>query len=184
MGAEVPPTASPEATNFMTPSPVLPTPSAEHVSSVFILDEKEQELPRMGTLSRKPLDPGTVWTVVNPAAMPTKTLRISRILGSVSGGPEDVDHDHSGEECFCMAKPRYFTNNQWQTLRSPINVNPSTYTTSRKPSSVSQGGPKAADKGLLEDFDAEEDDMFHFEAGSLRSAKATAEPAPRNGRGE
>ncbi|KAH6896968.1 hypothetical protein B0T10DRAFT_556817 [Thelonectria olida] len=76
MGAEVLPTASPQASDFIAP-PVSPTPPLESVSPTYILDDDDefenQPPPRkissseaLRALSRAPLDAGTVWTVVNP----------------------------------------------------------------------------------------------------------------------
>ncbi|KAF7534939.1 hypothetical protein G7Z17_g13284 [Cylindrodendrum hubeiense] len=220
MGAEVLPTASPQATDFMTPSPVSPTPSAEPVSSRSMLhDDFEDQLPprkissseALRALSRAPLDSGTVWTVVNPhrdeilieqeemvsspwsdqntflpaapeppmSSRGPEPLRTSRKLGSVSEEPEDVDEDNSSDEEFLsMAKPKSFTNKQVPTSPSPTKesheVKPSAHITTVKSSSDSQGGSKDTNNDPLEDFDAEEDDMFHFEAGGL-----SAPPRPR-----
>ncbi|KAI5465834.1 hypothetical protein BGZ63DRAFT_420369 [Mariannaea sp. PMI_226] len=77
MGAEVLPTASPQASDFIAPPPVSPTPPLDQASSGSILDDDEEfersAPPRkissseaLRALSRAPLDAGTVWTVVNP----------------------------------------------------------------------------------------------------------------------
>ncbi|KAK7425345.1 hypothetical protein QQZ08_008131 [Neonectria magnoliae] len=73
MGAEVLPTASPQATDFMAP-PTSPSPASEPASSASMLyDDFEEHMPprkissseALRALSRAPLDTGTVWTVVN-----------------------------------------------------------------------------------------------------------------------
>ncbi|KAH7162665.1 hypothetical protein B0J13DRAFT_536657 [Dactylonectria estremocensis] len=220
MGAEVLPTASPQATDFMVPPPLSPAPSAEPVNSRSMLDYEFEDPPpprkissseALRALSRAPLDSGTVWTVVNPnpddiiveqeemvsspwsdhgsflpaaPEPPTSSrgpepLRTSWKLGSVSEEPEDADDGNSSDEEFLsMAKPKSFTQKRVSALLSPTKqiheANPSTHSTSTKSSSQSQGGPKHADDIPFEDFDAEEDDMFHFEAGGL-----SAPPRPR-----
>ncbi|KAL6403722.1 hypothetical protein AUP68_13091 [Ilyonectria robusta] len=211
MGAEVLPTASPQASDFMTPPPVSPTPSAEPVRSASMLDDEFEDQPpprkissseALRALSRAPLDSGTVWTVVNPnrdeiiveqeemvsspwsdhssflPAAPEppmqsrgpEPLRASQKLGSVSEEPEDVDDDDSSDEEFLsMGKSKSSTNKQVPASPSPTkeshDVKPDAHTAN------SHGGPKDVDN---DDFDAEEDDMFHFEAGGL-----SAPPRPR-----
>ncbi|KAH7170558.1 hypothetical protein EDB81DRAFT_170313 [Dactylonectria macrodidyma] len=220
MGAEVLPTASPQATDFMIPSPLSPVPSAEPINSRSMLDDEFEEQPpprkissseALRALSRAPLDSGTVWTVVNPnpddiiveqeemvsspwsdhgsflpaapepptSSRAPEPLRTSWKLGSVSEEPEDADDGNSSEEEFLsMAKPKSFTQKRVSALLSPTKetheVNPSTQATGGESSLQSQGGPKDAENMPFEDFDAEEDDMFHFEAGGL-----SAPPRPR-----
>ncbi|KPM40659.1 hypothetical protein AK830_g5919 [Neonectria ditissima] len=222
MGAEVLPTASPQAADFMAP-PISPTPAGEPVNSVSVLyDDFEEHMPprkissseALRALSRAPLDTGTVWTEVNsnpddiiveqeetasspfndqshepnnflPTAPdpPTSSrglepLRSPRKLGSVSEEPEDVDNDDSSDEEFLsMAKSKPSPKKGPLSL-SPTNdfdeTTPGAFTSSSKTGSNSETRSKDADNDPLEDFDAEDDDMFHFEAGGL-----SAPPRPR-----
>jgi hypothetical protein len=97
-----------------------------------------------------------------------------------------ADNDSSSDDEFlAMAKPKSFANKK--SIQSPIipadlgpNSVPSTMHSANgeeEPLTVSKDADEDKDQTSSEDFDAEEEDMFHFESGGLR-----APPRPKPSR--
>ncbi|KAJ3513034.1 hypothetical protein NM208_g15245 [Fusarium decemcellulare] len=109
-----------------------------------------------------------------------ESVRIERTLGSVSEElEEDLDQDDSSEEEFLsMAKPKSFTNKKppgsLSPVKSPEESKPSEPIPSPKSPTKPEGSSSGKQTKQAEDSDADDDDLFHFEAGGL-----SAPPKPR-----
>ncbi|KAM5351570.1 hypothetical protein ACJ41O_004293 [Fusarium nematophilum] len=109
-----------------------------------------------------------------------ESIRIERTLGSVSEEPEeDADQDDSSDEEFLsMAKPKSFTNKKPPGSPSPVKSHeeprPSEPISGPKSPAKTEDLSGGGQTHAVEDSDAEDDELFHFEAGGL-----SAPPKPR-----